>query len=392
MKTLFNCSYFRTYFCSFLLIIVLISCDRDAVVQNDFPPNPPAPPVNPIEEDVEEGGADSTIITFLHISDTHKSTISILPMVDLLNDCDCDFGIITGDLMVNESMMDILLDSKKPIFIIPGNHDGYDAPNGQLVFRTQVLDKLQSHEIVNFGNEGANYYYVDIEKNGKVTRIIGLDQYEVDRVGRGRSNDVVMSQHQVDWFMKLLQESYDINGIIVLIHCGFGNHDYGRRNIENRNAFISTLAYDQESYQFYGSAYPLMIPEIVNAYLTGINIEGKEYSSGYEGVNIKVNTSFVGEHHNFVGYFGGHVHWDFCEYLPDYPMQLQILMCYCGTGNGKYNLDCNDIIKTESGDDSWNINRNVLDYCNKTLNIYRLGAHNLITGGTRDSIQFKINK
>lgn len=388
MKKIADYTCSKSFFC-LLLIIVLISCDRDAIDHNIIPP---VNPVDSVEETIEEGGADSAMVTFLHISDTHKSSISILPMVETLNDGDCDFGVITGDLIVNESMMNILLTSTKPIFIVPGNHDGYDVPNGQLFFRSQVLDKLQSHEIVHFGNEGANYYYVDIEKKGRTTRIIGLDQYEVDKVGKGRTNDVVMSQHQIDWFVNLLQESYDVDGIIILIHSGFGNHEYGRRNIGNRNSFISTLAYDIDQYLFYGIGYPLMIPEILDAYLTGINIDEKKYSSGHEGENINVKTSFVGEHHNFVGYFGGHVHWDFCEYLPDYPKQLQILMCYCGTGTGKYELDCNDIIKTESGEDSWNINRNVLNYRNKTLNIYRLGAHNLITGGTRDSILFEINK
>jgi hypothetical protein len=360
-------------------VFFLVSCNDDnaAAVQNDL-------------QNVKT--VNKADVSFLHISDTHGSSISISPMISILNSSDCDFGIITGDVLLNSSMMSYIHNSEKPIFLVPGNHDAYDVPNGQISFRNN-LEYLHKKKIVQYGNDESNYYYADILRNGKTTRVIGLDQYEIDKVGRAGTYDVVMSQSQIDWFIDLLTHSYDVNGLVVLIHNGMGNSAIGRRNVDNRNSFISTLSYNYASYLWYGSGNPLMIPEIINAYITGVNIKDKHYSSGYEGETITITTSFEGEHHNFVGYFGGHVHWDLCEYLPDYPKQLQILMCFSGFGTGKYmDVDYNDIIKSNSGEDSYNINLNVIDYQMKSLNIYRLGARKLCTGGTRDSINFQIFK
>lgn len=330
-------------------------------------------------------------ISFMHISDTHGSSISIYPMVFILNNSDCDFGIISGDVLPSREMIETINNSNKPIFLVPGNHDAYDDGYGQSVFRNHVLNKISSSANINFGSDDANYYYVDIDKNGKKTRVIGLDQYEVDKVGKAGRYEIVMSQQQIDWFINLLEDSYNVDGIIVIIHCGFGNDKVGRRDVDNRNEFISVLSYNFITYLFTGSGNPLMIPEIINAYQTGININN-EYNSGYEDGKLIVKTKFDGMHHNFVGYFGGHLHWDLCEYLPDFPKQLQALMCYSGRGTGKYmETDYNDLIKTVRGKNSYNINYNVIDYSHRKLGIYRLGANVINSGGTRDSIQFDIN-
>ena len=364
----------------FLTIFVFISCGSD----NDdyYQPELERAKSLPVSD-----------VSFLHISDTHGSSISVYPMVDILNSTSCDFGIITGDVLADDIMMYYIKSSQKPIFIVPGNHDAYDTPNGQSTFRSNILNEINKAAKIQYGNDEANYFYTDVTKSGKTTRIIGLDQYEIEKVGLADKYNIVMSQHQINWFINLLKDSYDIDGILILIHNGFGNDTYGQRNVENRNSFISTLAYDFDSYLFFGNSYPLMIPDIVNAYMTGNNITEKKYPSGYEGVDLKITTDFVGKHHNFIGYFGGHVHWDLCEYLSDYPSQLQLLMCFSGWGTGKYmKVDYNDIIKSIDGKDSYNINYNVIDYKKKRLNIYRLGANKLCTGGTRDSIGFEINK
>ena len=280
----------------------------------------------------------------MHISDTHGSSISVYPMVEILNSTSCDFGIITGDVLADDIMMGYIRSSQKPIFIVPGNHDAYDIPQGQSTFRSYVLDGINKSTKIQYGNDGANYFYADLTKNGKTTRIIGLDQYEIEKVGLADKHNIVMSQHQINWFITLLKDSYDIDGIIILIHNGFGNNTYGQRNTGNRNSFISTLAYDFKSYLYYGKDYPLMLPDIINAYMTGYNITDKIYPSGYDGVDLKVTTDFTGSHHNFIGYFGGHVHWDLCEYLKDFPSQLQLLMCYSGLGTGKYmDVDYNEM-------------------------------------------------
>ena len=331
-------------------------------------------------------------VMFLHISDTHGSLVSVIPMVDILTNSECDFGIITGDVCADDNLLSIINNLKKPIFLIPGNHDAYDTHNGQTHFRYEVLGKMKNSLKLNFGSVNANYYYVDFHKNGKITRIIGLDQYEIETEGNPNPYNVVISQHQIDWFINLLQSSYDVDGIMILIHSGIGCGIQRKRNLENRNSFISTLAYDYPGYEFYGYSSPFIIPDIVKAYMSGVNIMNKQYPSGFDGNVITVNTAFNNEHHNFVGYFGGHIHWDLCEYLPDYSHQLQVLMCFSGIGTGQYmSIEYNDLIKTKNGNNSYNINCNLIDYQNRYLNVYRFGAKNLVTGGTRDSVQFEIN-
>lgn len=369
----------KNYFI-FLTIFVFISCGSN---NDDY-----------YQPELERAKSLPTSdVSFLHISDTHGSSVSVYPMVDILNSTLCDFGIITGDVLADDIMMYYIKSSQKPIFIVPGNHDAYDIPNGQSTFRGNVLNEINKSTKIQYGDDKANYFYADLTKNGKTTRIIGLDQYEIEQVGLADRYNIVMSQHQINWFINLLKDSYDIDGILILIHNGFGNSTYGQRNVENRNSFISTLAYDFDSYLFFGNSYPLMIPDIINAYMTGNNITNKNYPSGYNGVDLKVTTDFIGSHHNFIGFLGGHVHWDLCEYLKNYPSQLQLLMCYSGLGTGKYmDVDFNDIIKSSYGIDSYNINYNVIDYRKQQLTIYRLGANKLCTGGTRDSIGFEINK
>ena len=63
----------------------------------------------------------SGVISFMHISDTHGSSISVVPMVDALNSTNCDFGIITGDILPDDNMITVINSSKKPIFLVPGN-------------------------------------------------------------------------------------------------------------------------------------------------------------------------------------------------------------------------------------------------------------------------------
>ena len=328
-------------------------------------------------------------IFFLHISDTHGSSISVLPMVEVLNNSNCDFGIITGDILPDDYMMNIINSSIKPIFLVSGNHDAYEG-QGQYGFRVNVLNKNTTVSNVFYGDDRSNYYYYDLKKSNKVFRVICLDQFEIDAVERVGIHEVIMSQRQIDWFIHVLEGSYSVDGIIILIHEGFGNKFVGQRDTNNTNKFISCLASTyHNSYDFWGKANPLMIPDIIEAYMTGENIINQSYSSGSNSLTINVTTKFIGEHTNFIAYFGGHLHWDEVEYLATHRNQLLVLIAYGGVGTGS---KWNDLIKSESIQDSYNINYNVVDFHKNIFTIYRLGAKQTKSGIIRDSIYFDIFK
>lgn len=325
-------------------------------------------------------------ISFIHITDTHGSDISLIPAIHYLRDLNCNFGIITGDILPTEAMLDSIKKSDVPILLVPGNHDIYEV-YGQIGFRTKVLDVVQEKANVVFGSKSANYWYKDISKNGLLLRVIGLDQYEsqVNPSYLYNSSELTL-RNQIDWFINILEHSYECDGIIVLMHCGFGNSIVGNRDTNNANDFISILAKNYyNGYDYYAVESSLLVPEIISAYKSGQNIHSKVFKKGYLSSDIIISTNFSGPHTNFVGYFGGHLHWDEVEYLNHYNKQLQVLMAYCGIGTGSH---YNDLLKTNTGISSYNMNLNIINFKTKTLKIYRIGANQKIDGTSRDSILF----
>lgn len=329
----------------------------------------------------------SSDLSFLHISDTHGSSISVYPMVEFLNNTQCDFGVITGDVLPNDLMMNYINSSRKPIFIIPGNHDAYDGL-GQYGFREKVINNNATLSNIVYGDDRSNFFYCDIKKNEHIFRVIGLDQFEIDAVANGGSPDVVMSQKQIEWFIQVLENSYGLDGIIVLIHDGLGNSAKGSRDINNRTDFTSIYAYRfTNSYDHNGCFNPCLIPDIINAYKTGENIVNSEYPIGNNIEKMVVNTFFSGEHHNFIAYLGGHLHWDVTEYLSYYPNQLQVLIAFGGEGDGTPNSHCDDLYRESYGKYSYCINEYSVRLHKKEVEINRLGKDSVMNGTLRNSIK-----
>ena len=326
-------------------------------------------------------------LSFIHISDTHGSTVTIEKMIPILNASDCQFALISGDIMTTPSMLTLLKKSTKPVFLTPGNHDAYQW-QGQKGFRMEAINSLH-YDDIHFANDTTNYYYADIRHNGKTLRIINLEQYEVDVMEYHWDEGLLYSQQQIDWFCNVLKQSEEVDGIIIQIHCGFGNKKAGTRDVNHHDTFISKLAYLYDnSYDYHWNTEPTMIPEIVNAYTTGKNIVNKKYPTGIKDSSLIVNTQFTTPHNNFIAYCGGHLHWDLIEHLPyftDHP-QLQMLVAFSGNGRGNPKYD--DLAKTASGDQSFVINYNTINFAKRTLRIERLGASQLVDGTRRDSITF----
>jgi hypothetical protein len=325
-------------------------------------------------------------IAFLNISDTHGSDRSLEPACGFLNMTDCSFGLLSGDIDATSEMKDMLLSCTKPFLMIPGNHDAYDD-GGEHKFRTRMLDPMQDINNVVFGAEQCNYWHRDFYKAGYSLRVIGIDQWQTDHYShKERESPSILTQEQIDWFIQVLKDSYDFDGIIIMIHEGFGNAMVGQRDTNVTNDFISIYAKDYENgYDYSGVYNTLIIPDIVEAYLTGENLAAKEYMNANYLDKVTVTTDFQGPHDNFIAYFGGHAHWDMVEHLKDYPRQLQSLVAYGGYRTGS---SLNDLVKTVNGEFSFTINLNMIDFKNRTITIKRLGSTVKVDGTKREQISF----
>lgn len=334
---------------------------------------------------------------FLHISDTHSVEATLAPALEILNsDPTYSFMILTGDFLPTENMIQKVEASEKPVFIIPGNHDSWNEENvtysyGQQGFREQVLNRLYPNGEVNFGDDVANFFYADVTQNGCTIRVIGLDLYDFANMGRPVAmNSVVFSQKQIDWLIDVLENSGDKDGVIILTHNGFGNSKQNARDNYYVNEFVSINAYGfWDTYDFFGDGDAIMIPSIVEAYMTGNNLTDVQFKSGHKikkvSQMINVTTHFTEPHNNFIAYYGGHIHFDVVEYLSEFPNQLMSIIAYGGYGKGNA---WNDLIKTTTGEDSYTINANNINFTTHEHQIVRLGSKKKDDGTLRESILF----
>lgn len=345
-----------------LILIVLTSCSK---YEKD--------------SDILETNEQDTF-NYLHLSDPHGSLQSIKRAALLLSSGDDDFGIITGDVTPSQELIDNMNVCVKPFLMIPGNHDGYDNI-GQYEFR-RWQDRLSFSSTSSYGGERKNYWYRDFIKNDRVLRCIALDQYETDEGQWSEKWDVTWTQEQIDWFVNIMEKSVDVDGIVVFMHCGWGNRYAGQRDVNNENEFISIYAHNyNHAYLYTGNSDPLMIPDIVNAYQTGVNITNQLYPNDGDD-KLMVTTHFTSPQNNFIAYFGGHLHWDVVEFLKDYPRQLQVLVA------ASYEGPASEYCDLTRADCKYAINRTTIDFNNRTLTIKRIGAARKKDGTIRDTIQF----
>lgn len=337
-------------------------------------------------------------MSFLHISDTHSVDVTLQPALEILNsDTTYSFMVLTGDFLPTETMMQEVLASEKPVFVIPGNHDAWDKgvtsnSFGQQGFRELVLNRLYPNNEVNFGDDVANYYYADVTNSqGCTIRIIGLDLYDFVNAGQPVAiNSVVFSQKQIDWLIDVLENSGDKDGVIILTHNGFGNSIQNTRDPNYINEFVSINAYGWwDTYNYFGDGDAILIPSIIDAYMTGADLTDVEFKGGYKEKKvsqmINVTTHFNEPHNNFIAHYGGHIHFDVVEYFSEFPKQLMCIIAYGGRGKGN---SWNDLVKTNTGVDSYTINASNINFTNHEHKIVRLGSQKIDDGTLRQQISF----
>lgn len=335
---------------------------------------------------------DDDEIAFVHVTDIHGGHVSLQLANYYLNETSAMFGLVTGDIISKPRTILRLSQTKKPFLCIPGNHDAcrvYNGSVGEFGFRTYFLKAIGQEKNAIFSDNTCNYWYQDFECFNHTLRVIGLDQFQLQSI-KQKDDDwsfqCVYTQEQIDWLIDLLEHSDTVDGIIIAIHCGFGNKDNGARDVTQTGDFTSLLAsYDDKGYDYYGKYNTMMIPDIINAYQTGENLTEKKYmNSVVMKDTISVTTHFNRPSNNFIAYLGGHLHYDVVEHLPKYPRQLQVLLTYCGDGKS---CEYDDLVR-DGDTESYCFNVNIINFKKRELKLVRKGAHLKMDGTKRDSISF----
>lgn len=242
----------------------------------------------------------------------------IKAIVDLANSSDIDFIAVGGDIVNGyetpmdpyyqealaagevsnvrefvisqiQDVLDGLKESTKPVFILRGNHDdnhmqgSYYTPNGYTpsVVPAEVLSNRDWNEGVikeylpdnivrdpeyldPYTNEEVSaYYYYDIVKNGKNTRVICLDtfdhRYEYNEDGEisvltsanGSTGTIGYNKYQLNWLVNVALKDYG-GEVIFLSHTGIdsstssGTHN-GTQLREILTAYQHKSAYKNDS-------------------------------------------------------------------------------------------------------------------------------------------------
>lgn len=340
-----------------------------------------------LSEFIEEGFTQDRL-SFLHISDNHKSNNGLAVCKNMMESNDnIAFTIVTGDIQMTDAMKDTMMSTDKPFLTLYGNHDVVDDFNYSQTRCCQEYIKAICGNKVNMGHEVASYWYKDIETaSGKVVRVITFDEWEYDTLGRGAYSPSsiyteVMSQTQINWFIDLLKSTPKDYYLVLAKHEPFG----GKRTSSSVGDFISTKAHPT-TYENSGLIDENIIPSIIDAYINK-KIINKTYSCGdVSGTTMSINEDFSNiAPATFLFYLSGHTHWDACEYIKDYPQQLQLVVDCDKPERWQYS----DLPRTSS---DYCFNKVTIDFNKKETRIERIGVQTKIDGTKRIKTSFPFVK
>lgn len=323
--------------------------------------------------------------------------------------------LCTGDFAANlgltsvERMTDELDDVTKPIMLAVGNHDRYGITNAQLA-TAYKMDERNNDIVTDFtpsggtqvdGDANCLYYYVDFDNKNNVKgtgeysgidkpsphvnklRFIVLNQYDMTSTDRSKLGvDFHYTQDQIDWFIKVLENTPNTTGVIVCMHgkesaaVNTGNKKFWQRNFQWGNKGASAYS-------------GTIIEDIIEAFRTGTNID-KDFSiSNNDDATVSVETNFSAAG-SFICYMVGHAHHDQTGYSYNHPNQLY-LMCPCSClqndwGNDSTNADQPGVAVHSFGNDVGDMPRvdgtktqdcfNVygIDTISKRIRVVRVGS------------------
>lgn len=217
-----------------------------------------------------------------------------------------------------QAVLDPLKESTKPVFILRGNHDdnhmqasyysttdyGYSNVLSEIVsdrdWNEGIIKEYVPEDIVRsstyldpYTNEEiSGYYYYDLEKNGKNTRIICLDvfdhRYAYNEDGEitdftsvhGHAGKVGYNEYQLEWLVNVALKDYD-GDVLVFSH---------------------TTATDSSA----------LNGDVLRGILSAYQNKG-----AYSNETLNISVDYSDKEGSVLAYHCGHVHYDGATYLSD---------------------------------------------------------------------------
>lgn len=414
----------------------------------------------------DQGGGDpveptGTSFTFLHLSDNHGFADGLnRALEELLTDNGLNALLFTGDwtghaIYNNTAIHDgltyngVTLTSSKrqtaittqevseafasiksgfgtKLFMVAGNHDAYDNPNGSGSQQnaTNAIKSWMENSAVTWGDSSgkASYWHKDFALSAaSKLRIIALDQYENSYLGRRGTWAYwpLFTDAQMSWFVARLKELNPDDYLIIMLHEPAYQDDTAISGLLSdvlTNTDKLFLSEKLSKFNYKGASGSInLLPRLMNAYLshTSLTTTYENLNKGAEGTStnttITINADFANGNRpcHFLFYLGGHRHCDIGTYMPA-PYSSQLMM-HIATSDyavaSSYDNDLfseaqdsqpssynsSDINVRVTGNEVYTINKVTLDFDEGKIKIDRIGAKYTHGGRTRNTITFNIN-
>ena len=257
----------------------------------------------------------------------------------------------------------------KPWYTVLGNHDGGNSTDGSI--SATVADQFTkwiAPTLTKMGMPSLTVPYYAVHNTTYGVSAIFLDCYDVPDTKSG--NDFVVSrgtsaysQAQIDWFISELNNVPSGHHLLIFQH--------GYTGASTKETCAWSQAYNVVNNI---SSYGELIPDIVNAWVTGGTLSDT-YTTDVTGLSsLTVSADFTSRGTGvFAGYVVGHYHRDLIAHSTKYSYQKIIALC-C-TADGTWQGENSDLPRVENTKSQDCLTVLCVNKTRKTINLARVGAN-----------------
>ena len=257
----------------------------------------------------------------------------------------------------------------KPWYTVLGNHDGGNSADGSI--SATVADQFTkwiAPTLETMGMTSLTVPYYAVHNSTYGVSAIFLDCYDVPDTKSG--NDFVVSrgtsaysQDQIDWFISELNNVPDGNHLLIF------QHGYTGASTKETNEWSQVYNVINNI-----SSYGELIPDIVNAWVTGGTLSDT-YTTEVTGLSsLTVSADFTSRGTGiFAGFVVGHYHRDLIAHSTKYSYQKIIALCCTADGNWQGGENDTPRVENEKSQDCLTVLS--VNKARKTVNLARVGAN-----------------
>ncbi len=257
----------------------------------------------------------------------------------------------------------------KPWYTVLGNHDGGNSADGSI--STTVGDQFTkwiAPTLETMGMPSLTVPYYAVHNSTYGVSAIFLDCYDVPDTKSG--NDFVVSratsaysQDQIDWFID------ELNNVPAGNHLLIFQHGYTGASTKETNEWSQVYNVINDI-----SSYGELIPDIVNAWVTGGTLSDT-YTTNVTGLSsLTVSADFTSRGTGvFAGFVVGHYHRDLIAHSTKYSYQKIIALCCTADGNWQGGENDTPRVENEKSQDCLTVLS--VNKARMTVNLARVGAN-----------------